>query len=131
MLFEQSASKLHQIALQWFMERGHLNNHLRKMRKIYQEKHDLLLQSIQKHFNDRVTIYGRNAGFRISIDIQSSKSEKELIIAAKEASIRVSPAIYKPNKEESKRKKFIIGFSGIEKDKIEEGIQLLSQVWKE
>jgi GntR family transcriptional regulator/MocR family aminotransferase len=129
-LFEQASSRLHQRTLQLFMERGYLGKHVRKMRNLYRKKHDVLIRSIQEHFREKAEIIGRDAGFHLLLRVNSPYSEKELLQLARGAGIRISSATYtwlhSPVQE---RKEFLLGFGGIEIDRIEEGIKRLKEVW--
>ncbi|MBN3524174.1 PLP-dependent aminotransferase family protein [Paenibacillus apiarius] len=129
-LFEQSASRWNQHALQLFMERGHLEKHVRKMRNLYRQKHDRLITAIRCYFGERAAIIGADAGFHILMKIDSSCTEQELIRMAGAAGIRLASASFTwltPPKNSDLE--FFIGFGGIPLDRIEEGIRRLSEVW--
>lgn len=142
---EHSASRLHQIALHYFMERGHFEQHLRRMRLLYQRKHDLLLRSVRQHFGDAAVLSGTDAGFhllltfkppeaevgsRVSSRVSISTSARELAAAAEAEGIRVTPMSYtwwgKPDYDQPE---FILGFGGIAEDLIDEGIRRLAVAW--
>ncbi|NQX46831.1 PLP-dependent aminotransferase family protein [Paenibacillus tritici] len=130
---EHSASRLHQIALHYFMERGHFERHLRRMRLLYQRKHDLLLRSVRQHFGDAAVLSGADAGFHLLLTLTSPAAgrARELAAAAAEAGgIRVTPMSYtwwdKPDYDEPE---FILGFGGIAEDLIDEGIRRLAEIW--
>ncbi|WEK54419.1 MAG: PLP-dependent aminotransferase family protein [Candidatus Cohnella colombiensis] len=130
LLFEQSSSRIYQRALQLFIQQGHFERHIRKMRKLYQKKHDTLIRAIEKYMGTNVEVIGRNAGFYILLRVSSSKSEDELLQLAKAVGIRISSASFTwltPICE--KPKEFLIGFSGLELELIEAGICLLANVW--
>ncbi|WP_306766045.1 PLP-dependent aminotransferase family protein [Paenibacillus sp. IHB B 3415] len=129
---EHSASRLHQIALHYFIERGHFEKHLRRMRLLYQRKHDLLLRSVQRYFGDAAAVSGRDAGFHLLLTLKppAAGSARELAAAAEAEGIRVTPMSYtwwdKPDCDEPE---FILGFGGIAEDLIDEGIRRLAEIW--
>ncbi|WP_134684306.1 MocR-like pyridoxine biosynthesis transcription factor PdxR [Brevibacillus migulae] len=127
-LFEQSSSPLHQQTLQLFMQEGHWERHVRKMRNIYRRKHDRLVASIQDHFQERGHIIGRGAGFHLLLRVDSPKPEAALLQEAKDAGIRIASAAYTWHVP-TERKEFIFGFGGIDIDDIDPGIASLHQVW--
>ncbi|WP_413304410.1 PLP-dependent aminotransferase family protein [Bacillus sp. 1P10SD] len=130
LLNEQGSSKLHQHALEYFMKQGYLEKHIRKMRNIYRKKHDCLLTQLHKEFGSAITINGKDAGFHMYVRVQSTKSETEMLKIAREAGINIASASYTWNrKSDYPGKEFIIGFAGIEKRKIIEGIKLLADLW--
>ncbi|MBY0122785.1 PLP-dependent aminotransferase family protein [Bacillus sp. S/N-304-OC-R1] len=130
LFMEQSSSRVFQRTLQLFMEQGHFERHIRKMRNIYQKKHDCLIQSIETYMGSRVQVIGKNAGFYILLQVHSDKSERELLQRAIDSGIRISSTSFTwLNTKETDSKEFLIGFSGIELEKIEEGIKVLSEAW--
>src|SRR5690625_3898501 len=52
-MYEQPVSKIHQKTLYQFMQRGDWQKHLRKMRNIYQKKHDVLFKAIKRRSEER------------------------------------------------------------------------------
>lgn len=112
------------------MEKGYLERHIRKMKLIYRKKHDTMLNSLRKHFGKKVNILGVNAGFHLFLEVEHHKTEGELKDIAEKSQIRIAQAsnMWLSNKDATK-KEFIMGFAGIEEDKIDEGIQLLHNVW--
>ena len=129
-LLEQSASRLHQRAMEAFMQNGHLEKHVRKMRSLYRKKHDALLAAVQKHFGERAAVIGADAGFHVLLRVYSERSEEELKRLAIQAGVRASSAAFtwlKPPADMPKE--FFLGFSGIALDQIEPGIAALCQAW--
>ncbi|MDC0762274.1 PLP-dependent aminotransferase family protein [Brevibacillus sp. AG] len=129
-LLEPSSSRLHQRTMEAFMEKGYFEKHVRKMRKLYRKKHDALLLAVQKHFGDRATVIGADAGFHVLLRVNSERSEEELKKRAIQAGVRASAASFTwlvpPN---PLPKEFFLGFAGIPLEKIEPGIEALSQAW--
>ncbi|MDT3427254.1 GntR family transcriptional regulator/MocR family aminotransferase [Paenibacillus forsythiae] len=58
---EHSASRLNQMALHDFMERGHFGRHLRRVRLLYGRKHDAVIRSVQRHLGETALLSGKNA----------------------------------------------------------------------
>jgi GntR family transcriptional regulator / MocR family aminotransferase len=51
-----------QAALYYFMKEGHLERHIRKMRRLYGLRRAALVESLQAHFGDRASVLGEAAG---------------------------------------------------------------------
>ncbi|MNN71372.1 HTH-type transcriptional regulatory protein GabR [compost metagenome] len=112
------------------MERGYFAKHLRRMRLVYQRKHDLLLSAIQRTFGEKASVRGQGAGFHILLTLHSSGSARQLAEKAAAAGIRVTPMSYTWwSRPENDEPEFILGFSGIAEASIEEGVRLLAGVW--
>ncbi|OPA73749.1 transcriptional regulator [Paenibacillus selenitireducens] len=127
---EQSVSRLHQFALQRFMEKGHFERHLRKMRQLYKRKHDLVIHACDQYFQGRAVLSGRDAGFHMILQVHHHKSAEELVMIAESVDIRITPMSFTWwDHPDPHALEFMIGFGGIPEERIEEGIKLLSEVW--
>nr|WP_154984429.1 PLP-dependent aminotransferase family protein [Paenibacillus xylanexedens] len=134
-LFEQSASRLHQRTLELFMREGELGKHIRKMRNLYKRKHDLTVQAIQQHFGDQpgMEIKGEHAGFHLVLRLINPNPADNMVAKALEMGIRVASAEYlwaDGSAPADGKREFIIGFAGIEAENIEPGIAALARVWE-
>lgn len=124
----QNASPIFQHALALFMEREHYERHLRKMRKIYKEKHEMLLSSLNEYMGGFVNIIGEKAGLHLLINVEN-KQHSQLIEAAAHQSIGIySTASYYSNKSVDDCP-IILGFGGLTLHKIDEYIKQLAKVW--
>ncbi|MFS0859714.1 PLP-dependent aminotransferase family protein [Paenibacillus taichungensis] len=133
-LFEQSASRLHQRTLEMFMHEGELGKHIRKMRNVYKRKHDLIIQEIRQYFGEKVEIIGQNAGFHLVLRIGSTQTAAELVAAALSAGIQISSTEYlwtDGSEPADGKREFIIGFAGIEAERISPGIAALAKAWRD
>ncbi|MCA1293431.1 PLP-dependent aminotransferase family protein [Paenibacillus sp. alder61] len=130
LMFEASASRIHQRVLEQFIQGGYFERHVRRMRNLYRKKNVLLTASIQKHFGGRAAILGDGAGLHLVLEIRSRLSEAELLRLAGEAGVRVaSAAFFWHKKTETDQKRFMVGFGGIPAELIDEGIQRLHEAW--
>ncbi|MGK5506960.1 PLP-dependent aminotransferase family protein [Brevibacillus formosus] len=129
-LLEPSSSRLHQRTMEAFMEKGYFEKHVRKMRKLYRKKHDALLLGVHKHFDERATAIGADAGFHVLLRVNSERSEEELKKLASQAGVRASSASFTWLVPPTPLpKEFFLGFAGIPLEKIDPGIEALSQAW--
>jgi GntR family transcriptional regulator / MocR family aminotransferase len=125
----QSVSPLIQEALYLFMKNGHFAKHIRKMRKTYQDKHKKLIESLHKYFGDQVTIIGQRAGLHLLIQLQN-KDISKLILKASKAGVTVYPTnTFWINSENMEENCLMLGYGGLTKEEIEEGIKRLNSVW--
>lgn len=129
-LFDQTVSRLHQKTLELFMASGEWERHIRKMRVIYQKKHEIMLQAIKQSFGEHVAVTGQGAGLSITLEVYSQKSAEELVEIAREAGIRVFSTDRKwMNPPAGKPPTFQLGFGGLPLDEIEQSVQQLAHVW--
>lgn len=125
-----NVSLLEQRTLHKFMELGYWERHLRKMRTVYKEKHDALLQSIHRHFGTQVKIIGQGAGLHVVIElVDNPLSEEELIKRALESEVRLFPLSRTFLHKNGNRSQIIMGFGGMSIEEIDRGIELLYRIW--
>ncbi len=65
-----------------FIAEGHLERHIRRMRRIYGERRDALVESLERHFGDRVQIRGDAAGMHVLVRFQDDERIAEKAAAA-------------------------------------------------
>lgn len=126
--------RLDQAVLHVFIRDGYYERHLNKMRKIYREKHDLMLQQL-KAFQKRFTIHGENAGLHLLLEAgaQESESEFRLRERAKQAGVRVygmqEASGVARDISYHKKPAIILGYGGLSKQQIVTGIKRLESAW--
>lgn len=129
-LYEQSVPRLNQQILQQFIERGHWESHIRKMRNIYSKKHTILVNALNQYMDNSVAIVGKDAGLHILIEVNNGMSEQQLIDSAADFGVKVYPySAYLYNTDNNSSPRIIIGFGGLNVDSIISGIKLLKKAW--
>jgi len=122
-----SVPLLTQRAMMAFMEQGHWEQHLRRVRIFYKKKHDLMLQAINHYLGNKVNVIGQGAGLHLVLELtEGLKNEAGLVERAKKQGCRLLPFsdFYAEGKKE--HHKLLVGFGGIPMDEIPEGIDVLS-----
>ncbi|PKG22391.1 MocR-like pyridoxine biosynthesis transcription factor PdxR [Niallia nealsonii] len=126
----QQVSPIIQSALARFLENGDFFRHLRKMRKVYEEKRRIVVESIYKYMGKQVKIIGEKAGLHLLLFIEG-KNPDALREQAKANKIKVYTGVhyYWADNQEEKERPIVLGFGGLEKGELESGISLLAQTW--
>jgi GntR family transcriptional regulator/MocR family aminotransferase len=111
-----------QAALADFIAEGHLERHIRRMRRIYGQRRDALVESLDGSFGNRVRLSGDAAGMHVlarfqdhAIGEKAAAAKVQLISSA--ASYLTAP----------RRGEFILGFSSIGERSIREGVRRLAE----
>lgn len=129
--YSSTVSRIDQRILNEFIRDGYFERYLNKTRKIYREKHDILLQEL-KPLLKRFRISGEDAGLHLLLSLRDkSITEQELVGRAKESGVRVyafSEARVVQGAEAG-NPTVILGYGGLRKEEIMEGIAKLKQVW--
>lgn len=56
-----------QAALADFLREGHLERHVRRMRRIYKRRRDVMLEALHRHFGQRAVVRGDAAGLHMTV----------------------------------------------------------------
>lgn len=59
-----------QLALASLLRSGQFGLHLRRMRRLYRNRRDLLLDAIGRHVGDKVAVHGHSAGIHLSLQFR-------------------------------------------------------------
>lgn len=126
--FSSTVSRLDQTILNEFIQSGAFERHLNKMRKLYREKHDILLEEL-KPFLNRYRLSGEYAGLHVLLTSRSQAREEDLIGKAAEKGVRIyglKEAALVPF--EPSYATILLGYAGLDRDKIKEGVRRLKEV---
>jgi GntR family transcriptional regulator/MocR family aminotransferase len=118
---------LEQKVLTDFINEGHLERHIRRMRHLYDRRRQVLVQALKSYLGDKVKILGENAGIHLTIQINTSLSDKEIIEAAAKIGVGLTTA-RNYYLESSSQGEFLLGYSQLDEKQIEEGICRFSKV---
>ena len=128
--YASTVSRIDQRILNEFIKDGYFERYLNKTRKLYREKHDLMLQKL-KPFQKEFQISGEESGLHMVLTCKDKKiTEEELVQRAAEADVKVYPmsAAYLTCVEK-KDAVILLGYGGLTLPEIEEGINRLENAW--
>lgn len=124
-----TVSNFEQYTLAKFIQEGYFEKHINRLRNYYHSKRDALLNAIQNsRLNDHVTISGEEAGVHFLMKIKSSRKEDKLIQTALSQGIKLAPlSEYYHVSEEAPENVYVMNYSSINENDIDEIIQKLSR----
>ncbi|KKB36877.1 PLP-dependent aminotransferase family protein [Bacillus thermotolerans] len=124
--YNQAVSPIIQRAMALFMQTGEFERHIRRMRKVYQRKHQALLRSIEQYMGTQVKVVGEKSGLHILLELKEAKA-LELIESGLEKGVKVySPSRFWLNPTTEGNAYIMLGFGGLSIEEIEKGVQLLA-----
>ena len=118
--FSSTVSRIDQTILNEFIRSGAFERHLNKMRKLYKEKHDILLEEL-KPLLKKYRLSGEYAGLHVLLTSREHVEEETLLRRAEEKRVRLGPSL-------EQEATLLIGYAGLEKEEIREGIGRLREV---
>ena len=126
-----TVSRVDQLIIQQFIERGYYERHLNKMRALYKNRHDIMVNEL-KPLLKYCSISGENAGVHLLLTFIEGKEEKILTQKAKEQGIKVyGLSTYDIKKKEKEQAVILLGYANMSEEKIIQAIHALTNAWKE
>ena len=104
-----------------FLEEGHLESHLRRMRSHYDSRRTFLIETLHQHFGESVTISGDEAGMYLLATFCTHLSEDEAWQRAFAAGVRPE-RIYWPcgvSRTPSGFARFVIAYASLTEEEID------------
>jgi GntR family transcriptional regulator/MocR family aminotransferase len=120
-LSDRCTPMLEQAALTDFIAEGHLERHIRRMRRMYGERRRVLVDTLAAAFGERCEILGDAAGMHLALRMndaafaQRAARRKVQVVSTRDYYLR------KPRRDE-----FVFGFSALSERSIREGIRRLA-----
>lgn len=128
-LADRQCSLLEQYALTDFITEGHLERHIRRMRSLYDQRRQTLVQCLFSHFGDKIKILGQNAGMHLMVKFNTQISDDEIVQRAALAGVSITAA-YPQYFTDSPSGEFVFGYAELNNQKIQEGVRRLAQIIK-
>lgn len=118
-LYNQTASKIEQLALAQYIHNGQLDRQLRRLRKIYGEKCSVLTESLKNHFgkNAAITLYENT----LCVTITLKNTGIDIAENAEKRGVRVTHI----NSDDKEKYILKLGFAGIPLSDIESAVRTL------
>jgi GntR family transcriptional regulator/MocR family aminotransferase len=127
-LTDRHVALLYQAVLALFIEEGHFERHLRRMRKVYEQRREALMAAFDNHFADRATVTGTESGMHVLVHIEDIGEPDAFIERAAAQGVGIYSARQYYTLEPPPGATFLMGYSSITLDGIREGIRLLAAV---
>lgn len=115
-----------QIALARFMRDGRLDLHIHKMKKIYRNRHSLLIRTLKRYFAEHAVVKGDEAGMYLRVEFPAIMNHVDWHHS-------ISYGVKVHNIEEYcmvkglRRHQIVLGYGNVSEDNIELGIERLHQ----
>jgi GntR family transcriptional regulator/MocR family aminotransferase len=123
-----NCSALEQATLAAFIEEGHLARHVRKMRRVYGARHDLLLRGLQKDFGRWLEPLPSVVGLHLAAFAKPSVDVEEIVERARDAKVGVY-SLRGYHFARPARQGLVFGYGAIGEREIVEGLSRLRQVF--
>jgi GntR family transcriptional regulator / MocR family aminotransferase len=121
------SSIIEQAILSEFIAEGHFSRHIRRMRTLYQERQNILLDECKKHLKGLLEIKKADAGMHLVGWLPENVSDLEVYKKGIERGLKLSPvSLYSVNPQ--KRGGIIFGYTAFNRKEIAEGIKVTAEI---
>jgi len=119
---DRQSPLLEQHALADFIEEGHFERHLRRMRALYDRRRTALVRALTEHFGAAVSISGERAGMHVLARFDTPFDNEEVVRRAARAGVFIASAepLYL---HEGGHGEFVLGFAELDERRIDDGIR--------
>lgn len=121
--YNQTASKIEQLALGRYIDAGQLERQLRRLRKLYAQKSGVLIHALKQAFGGKAELTLQETMLRVTLALHTQATAEELCKTAAENGVRVQPV-------KNGSDKILLGFAGIPLQEIEPAVQRLKTAWE-
>jgi GntR family transcriptional regulator / MocR family aminotransferase len=120
-------ASLHQQVLTDFINQGHFERHIRRMRAIYHERRNALVESIGKDLGDTLKVLGGGAGLHLAVMLEKPASDVAISARAALQDLWLWPLsiCYLGS---AARQGFVLGFGGIPVNEMPSAVRRLRAV---
>lgn len=122
--YHPTASRIEQLALAEYIRCGDMDRQLRRLRKVYAAKGDLLMRLLKDTFGERLSPVLQETSLRVHITLPGHLTAQQRAEAAAERGVEVRPDPAYPGDN-----RILLGFSGIAYDDIAPAVHRLALAW--
>ncbi len=121
---------IEQKTLQRFIDEGHFERHLNRMRNLYRQKRETLVAAIHEKLPG-AQVEGASSGLHFTLCVNNGMSEQELINAAADCKAKVYgiSRYYSSLPSDNSGNTLLLGFATLKIDEIDDAVSLLNKAW--
>ena len=125
--FDLFSPTLYQVALAEFLREGHFARHLRRMRGLYRARRDALLDGLERHCRDWITVYNADAGLHAAVLLPDGMDDQDVVrrMGARGLTATALSTCYAGA---ARRTGLLLGFGGSTERRLTEATRTLAHV---
>lgn len=131
-LADRQGPSIEQYALADFLNEGHHERHIRRMRQLYGRRRRVLVDSLLRHFGEAVTIRGDNSGMHLFAEFDLKITERQALARAAAAGVRLERVhrFDSPKRSRTAQVAFIFGFARLSERTLRDGVARLATAFR-
>jgi len=126
----RNAPHLEQATVAAFIEGGHFERHLGRVRRLYAERRASLIRVLHEELGDQAAIHpaANAAGLHVLVEFKTAKSTADLVAAARVTGVHIDSAASCYSQAAPSNPSVLFGFAGISEELMREGIRRLATI---
>lgn len=121
------SSLIEQATLAEFIADGHFERHIRRMRRLYEQRQEILVSEIKKHLAGRLEVKNLVSGMHLIGWLPDDVDDKSVVEKAALAGIKTS-AVSAHSLIDWQRNGLILGYTAINEKQIKKGVEQLAKI---
>ena len=117
-----------QLTLARFIEEGHLERHILKMKRIYRKRREALIAALTTNFPHRVRVSGDATGLHLIAEFHGRAFTEQMLADLEDAGVRLYPVERHAIRKDRHQSKVILGYGNLTPGEIEEGVRRMKTV---
>ncbi|MBO8172885.1 MAG: PLP-dependent aminotransferase family protein [Bacillaceae bacterium] len=114
---------LEQLTLARFIQEGHLERHISKMKKVYRRRRETLINALDTYFENKVTVSGDSTGLHLIAEFEDIVFTDQVLDKLLDYRVRVYSVELHANRKGAHQNKIILGYGNLAEEEITEGIR--------
>jgi GntR family transcriptional regulator / MocR family aminotransferase len=127
---DRGSPGLDQLALATLIESGRFDRHLRKMRAMYADRRQTLIEALDQHA-PHIELHGLAAGFHAVAHLPEALDETAIVTAAQDRSIGLYPMSRYRASGQTRPPRLVLGFGNLSEPSIKRGIATIADLLRE
>lgn len=126
-LSDLHTSSFEQLTLARFIQAGYLERHIRRMKKLYRTRRNVLKQNLNYHFSEQVRVLGDSTGLHLVAELAGIEFSAQVLRQVEQQRVRVYPVAAYAISPQQHRHQIILGYGNLTTKEIKIGIQRLKK----
>ena len=126
-LADTHSSAAEQAILADFIAEGHFARHIRRMRKLYEKRQEILVSECEKHLKGLLEVEKADAGMHLVGWLSEGVDDRVISQKAAEKNLKLAPVSSYSNKK-NERGGLILGYTAFDERQIKTGVKIIREI---
>ncbi|MFB6272079.1 MAG: PLP-dependent aminotransferase family protein [Salinibacter sp.] len=109
-----------------FLEEGHFERHLRRMRTLYAERQSVLIEALNANLGDQIDISSDEAGLHLTVFLNDDLDDQVVSAALEEQGVVAPPLSFYASRSLD-REGLVLGYAALNESDIRDGVDRLGE----